>query len=125
MILLKSSLICLFMIVGTFFILMAAIGIYRFPDAYTRAHAASKSSTLGILFLLIAVFLYFLFMEHSYNARILLGIAFLFLTAPIGGHLLTRAAYFSGVQPSERTKRDELKPIYEEMKKEQRKNRSS
>lgn len=123
MILIKSSIICLFMIVGTFFILMAAIGIYRFPDAYTRAHAASKSSTLGILFVLLGVFFYFLFIEKAYNARILLGIAFLFLTAPIGAHLLTRAAYFTGVQPSERTKRDELKPVYDELKKQQEQER--
>lgn len=97
---------------GTFFIAVTAIGLIRFPDAYTRAHAASKSATLGIMFILIGVFIYLWQQEGTYNPRLLLGILFLFITGPVGGHLMARAAYFSGVKPWKGTVKDELKEEY-------------
>lgn len=113
-----NSIIALTFILGTFFIVMAAIGVVRFPDAYTRAHASSKSATLGILFILIGVFVHFWHVDGEPNMRILLGIIFIFLTGPIGGHMLTRAAYFSGVKPTSRTVRDDLAEEYERKKRE-------
>lgn len=97
---------------GTFFIGVTAIGLIRFPDAYTRAHAASKSATLGVMFILIGVFIYLWHEEGTYNPRLLLGILFLFITGPVGGHLMARAAYFSGVKPWKGTVKDDLKEEY-------------
>lgn len=72
------------------FSLFAAIGVLRFPDALTRMHASSKVGTFaGALGLLgAAVHLG----ETGAVVRALLAIIFLFLTAPIGAHLLGRAA---------------------------------
>jgi multicomponent Na+:H+ antiporter subunit G len=103
-----NILVALPMVVGVVFTLVTAIGLLRFPDPYTRAHAASKSSTVGVLGILLSVFLHFWLVEEHFNPRILLGILFLFITAPVGGHMMSRAAYFAGVKPSELTVKDEL-----------------
>lgn len=97
------------LIIGVVFTLVTAIGLLRFPDPYTRAHAASKSSTVGVLGVLLSVFLHFWLVEEHFNPRILLGILFLFITAPVGGHMMSRAAYFAGVKTTELTVKDELR----------------
>ncbi|WIL37911.1 monovalent cation/H(+) antiporter subunit G [Kurthia sp. YJT4] len=112
MTILINTLIVISLALGTFFIIVTAIGLLRFPDAYTRAHAASKSATLGVMFILIGTFIHFWSVEGVYNPRILLGILFLFVTGPVGGHLMARAAYFSGVKPWKGTVQDDLKAEY-------------
>lgn len=96
---------------GAIFILVTAIGLIRLPDAFSRAHAASKSATLGVMSILLGVFLHFWLIEGHFNSRILLGIAFLFITGPVGGHMMGRAAYLSGVKLSDQTVRDDLADV--------------
>lgn len=119
MTILANSLIIFFIAIGVLFIVVAAIGVFRLPDLYTRAHAASKSSTLGIMSLLIGVFLHFWLIEDHFNPRILLGILFLFITGPVGGHIMSRSSYIAGVKPWSGTVRDDLKEEIDRMKKEQ------
>ena len=90
---------------------MTVIGILRLPDVYTRAHAASKSATLGVLSILLGVFFHFWLKEGHFSIQLLLAIAFLFITSPIGGHLMSRAAYISGVKPTELTVGDDLAEV--------------
>ena len=45
-------------LVGLFFLLVAAIGVVRFPDVYTRSHAVSLTDSLGAFFLLGGLALY-------------------------------------------------------------------
>lgn len=106
---LANSLVVFFISVGVFFILVTAIGLVRLPDVYSRAHAASKSATLGVTSILIGVFLHFWLIEGHFNPRIILGIVFLFITGPIGGHMMAKAAYFSGVPLAKETVRDDMK----------------
>ncbi|MBM7648514.1 multicomponent Na+:H+ antiporter subunit G [Bacillus ectoiniformans] len=101
-------LIVIFLLFGSFLSLVAAFGLIRLPDVYTRNHAASKSATLGVMSILLAAFLYFYFIEGHFSSRILLGIAFIFITAPVAGHLISRAAYNSGVKLWEKSVRDDL-----------------
>lgn len=116
-----NSLIVIFISVGVFFILVTAIGLIRLPDVYIRAHAASKSATLGVMSILIGVFLHFWLIEGNFNPRIILGIVFLFITGPVGGHMMAKAAYFSGVPLAKETVRDDMAPLVdkEATKKEQ------
>lgn len=114
-----NSLIIFFIVVGVFFIIVSAIGLFRLPDFYTRAHAASKSATLGVMSVLIGVFLHFWLIEGHFNPRILLGILFIFITSPVGAHVLSRSTYIKGVKPWSGTKHDDLKEEIERMKKEQ------
>ncbi|HEY4203259.1 MAG TPA: monovalent cation/H(+) antiporter subunit G [Devosiaceae bacterium] len=87
----------LLLVLGAGFGLLAAIGILRFPDLYTRMHAATKAGALGcgLIFLAVAI--------NSFDAPVILraiaGIAFLVLTTPVSAHLLARAAYFAGYRP--------------------------
>ena len=119
MTILINAFIIFFIAVGVLFIVVTAIGLFRLPDLYTRTHAASKSATLGVMSLLIGVFLHFWLIEGHFNPRILLGILFIFITSPVGGHILTRSSYIAGVKPWKGTKHDDLKEEIERMKKEQ------
>ncbi|BAQ08977.1 Na+/H+ antiporter subunit G [Sporosarcina sp. FSL W7-1349] len=87
---------------------ISVFGLIRLPDVYTRSHAATKSSTLAVLLTLSGAFLYFLFSEHFISVRLLLGIVFVFLTAPVAGHLIIRAAYRSKVKLADISAEDEL-----------------
>lgn len=95
-------------LIGTFLSIVAAVGLLRLPDVYTRNHAASKSTTLGVLFTLLGTLIYFYSNDGEFNARIVLGILFIFITAPVAGHLISRAAYHTGVKLTERSVRDDL-----------------
>lgn len=119
MTILANGLIVFFIAVGVLFIVVTAIGLFRLPDLYTRAHAASKSATLGVMCILIGVFLHFWLVEGHFNARILLGILFIFITGPVGGHIMSRSSYIAGVKPWEGTTHDDLKEEIDRMKKEQ------
>lgn len=119
MTILAKTLIIFFLAVGILFILVTAIGLIRLPDLYTRAHAASKSATLGVMCILVGVFLHFWLIEGHFNARILLGILFIYVTSPVGGHILSRSSYIAGVKPWSGTVKDELKDEIEKMKQQQ------
>ncbi|MCM3744959.1 MULTISPECIES: Na+/H+ antiporter subunit G [Sporosarcina] len=101
---------------------ISAFGLIRLPDIYTRSHAATKSSTLAVLLTLSGTFLYFLFREQFVSVRVLLGIVFVFLTAPVAGHLIVRAAYRSKVKLADISTEDEL---YEVLYKDESKNDGS
>mgnify|MGYP003540544630 FL=1 len=98
-----------FILLGTVLTLLSGVGLIRLPDVYTRSHAASKSTTLGGLFILLGAFMFFWIDEGYFSIRLLLGIFFVFLTAPVAGHIICRAAYRSNVKLADRTVRDDLK----------------
>lgn len=91
--------------------LLAAIGVFRMPDLFSRMQTSTKASTLGSGFLLLALSLHFA--KLSVTARALAGWAFLLLTAPVAAHLVARAAYLMGIPLWEGTLKDELKGQYD------------
>ncbi|HEU5087216.1 MAG TPA: monovalent cation/H(+) antiporter subunit G [Roseiflexaceae bacterium] len=95
---------------GAIFLLLAAVGVLRMPDLFTRMQSASKASTLGIACVLLA--LAFHFPGISVNIRVVGTIVFFYLTAPITAHLVGRAAYFVGVPVWKGTVIDELRGRY-------------
>jgi len=101
-------------LIGAIFSLISAIGNVRLPDVYTRSHAASKSSTLGVLCALLGTLLYFLITDSFFSIRLILGIFFVFLTAPVAAHVICRAAYRHKVPLTEQSAQDELKDYYME-----------
>jgi len=104
----------LLILIGSIISVISAFGIIRFPDVYSRAHAATKSSTLAVLLTLVGAFLYFLLTDGIISVRLILGIVFVFITSPTAGHLIIRAAYKSNVKMTETTIVDELKEVYDE-----------
>ena len=119
MTILANILVVFFITVGVLFIVVTAIGLFRLPDLYTRTHAASKSATLGVMCILLGVFFYFWLIEDHFNARILLGILFIFITGPVGGHIMSRSSYIAGIKPWSGTVHDDSKDEINRMKKEQ------
>ena len=91
--------------------MLAAIGLIRMPDTYLRISVNTKAATLGVGLLLAAAAIYF--GEISISSRVLAIIIFIFLTAPIGGHLLGRTGYISGNELCDQTHIDELKDKYD------------
>ncbi|MBD2871788.1 Na+/H+ antiporter subunit G [Paenibacillus sp. IB182493] len=102
----------LIVLTGSLIGALSALGLIRLPDVYLRSHAATKSATLGVLLILTGAFLYFAFYLEHVSAKLLLGIAFVFVTSPVAGHLNGRAAYRSGVPLWERSVRDDLSGVY-------------
>ncbi|WP_311171322.1 monovalent cation/H(+) antiporter subunit G [Halobellus ordinarius] len=93
-----TELLVLFLVAsGTFFAFVAVVGIIRLPDLYTRAHATSKSDTLGILLTLGGVALVF-GADLAVLKTVLLALL-LFVTNPTAAHAITRAAYDQEITP--------------------------
>lgn len=63
---------------------------------------------------MLAAFLFFLFEGNMVSGKLILGILFVLLTAPVSGHMISRAAYRTGVPLSERTIKDELQKRYKD-----------
>ncbi|MCY8231598.1 monovalent cation/H(+) antiporter subunit G [Priestia endophytica] len=106
-------------LLGSLLSLITTIGMLRFPDTYTRAHAASKSATLGIMLTLIGTAAYFWFTKGYISAKVILGIVFVLMTTPVASHLITRASYNKGVALWKGSVRDDLKEKYKKQKQEQ------
>jgi multicomponent Na+:H+ antiporter subunit G len=78
-------------VLGSLLALLGAIGLIRFPDVFTRIHAAAKASTMGVILATLAAALEA--ETFAALALLLLVAALLFLSAPLGTSLLARAAY--------------------------------
>ncbi|MFC3769357.1 monovalent cation/H(+) antiporter subunit G [Paenibacillus sp. GCM10012303] len=115
--LLGETLIGILILAGALISALSAFGLIRLPDVYLRSHAATKSATLGVLLILIGVFLYFAFYLDHVSAKLLLGILFVFVTAPVAGHLNGRAAYRTGVPLWKKSVQDDWAQQSREQKK--------
>ena len=83
-------------LVGLFFLLVAAVGVLRLPDVFTRSHAVSLTDSLGALFLLGGLALYQGFSANL--VKILLVLVLLYLLNPVIAHATVRAALRSGLK---------------------------
>src|SRR5699024_6232376 len=81
-----------FVLIGTFLTFASAVGVIRLPDVYSRMQPAGKGSTLVVIFLMLAVVVYFI-SEGTVNSKILFAILFVFITAPFSSLLVNPAAY--------------------------------
>ena len=95
------------MTVGCFLIVVAAIGVVRFPDFYSRMHPAGKADSLGQTLMLIGLIIY----EgvSLVSIKLLFIIIFIFIANPTATHALAKAAYAAGVKPWTREDKKETK----------------
>lgn len=107
----KEFLLASLMLIGALFSFLAAVGLVRMPDLFTRMQAATKSGTLGVGCIIAAVVIES--GDLGLGATGFLVIAFQFLTAPVAAHMIARAAYFTGVQLWEGTVQDDLRGSYD------------
>lgn len=89
------------------FVLLAALGLWRFDDVFSRIHAATKATTLGVLLVVAGAALR---VEASGDImRLLLAAILQFISAPVAGHMLGRAAYWAGTPLARDTAVDHLR----------------
>ncbi len=92
---------------GVILMLVASIGLFRLPDAYSRMSAVTKAVTFKIGLVMIGVCFYF--DSITVIVKVILVILFLFLTTPVSSHLLAREAYLLKVPLWKKTIADEFK----------------
>jgi multicomponent Na+:H+ antiporter subunit G len=87
----------LVLLAGLFFHAVAALGVVRLPDFYTRLHAVSKAETLGVVLTISALVLWV--GPSRLALKLLLLAVFLFLANPTSTHAIARAALRTGLRP--------------------------
>jgi multicomponent K+:H+ antiporter subunit G len=83
--------VSIFLVFGSFFMLVGSIGMVRLPDLFMRLHAPTKSSTLGLGSFLIASMIFFAFQDRFGFAELLITLL-AFITAPVSANLIAQAA---------------------------------
>ena len=86
-----SVLINCLVLLGSLFVLVAALGVFRLPDFYTRTHAATKAGAFGGVLMALAAG--FMFGQFTIWLQVILITVFFYLTTPVAAHLLARVAY--------------------------------
>lgn len=102
------SIALILVVLGSIISALAAIGLIRLDDVYSRSHAAGKAATLGAMLLISGVFLFFIGRDGYVNMQLVIGILFILITGPLASHLIIKAAYNLNTPASKRTKLDEI-----------------
>lgn len=89
------SWLCL--LLGGFLCVTGAIGIFRFPDFFSRMHAASVTDSLGSGLIILGLILQTT--EWLVTVKLLFIVLFIFITSPTSSHALAKAALHSGLRP--------------------------
>jgi multicomponent Na+:H+ antiporter subunit G len=96
---------------GSAFALLAALGVLRMPDVFTRMQASTKASTLGLGCLLIGTAIQL--GDFAAFIRVASIGAFVLLTTPVAGHVIARASYLADVPLWKGTVLDERRAALE------------
>jgi len=98
-----------FIVIGCFFNMIGSVGLHRFPDVYTRLHAATKCTTFGAIFLIVAVMIQSASVwavegisspQSVLTLHAFIVLVCILLTNPTGAHAIARAAHRSGIKPA-------------------------
>lgn len=96
---------------GVLLVLLAGVGLLRFPDLLTRANAATKAAGLGVACVLAGVA--FVIGTPEAAVKLSLAVFLQFVTAPVAGHVIGRAAYRAGAPLWKGTVVDDLRGFQE------------
>lgn len=83
------------LLTGVFFGLSGAIGLFKFPDFFTRVHAASVTDSIAALLIIGGLLLQTSFDLNT--AKLLFILAFLLITSPTASHALAKSARHGGL----------------------------
>ncbi|WP_336287579.1 MULTISPECIES: monovalent cation/H(+) antiporter subunit G [unclassified Bartonella] len=89
-----AIIVTVFLILGSGLTLIGTIGLLRFSSFYERLHMPSVSTSWGTGSILIASFLYSMFVDQRFVFHEILLMIFLFVTAPVASMLLSQAAAY-------------------------------
>lgn len=100
----------LFLIIGCFLLLVASIGVIRFPDFFSRMHAAGKGDTMGQSCIIIGLIIYSGF--NIVSLKLLIMMIMILIINSTATHFLAKAAYVKGVKHWEKgSKYGEINPF--------------
>jgi multicomponent K+:H+ antiporter subunit G len=85
-------LVSLLLLVGAAFALLGSVGLARLPDFFMRLHGPTKATTLGVGAIVLASLLHSGAQDGGISLRELAVTLFLFITAPVTAHLVSKAA---------------------------------
>ncbi|WP_073851046.1 monovalent cation/H(+) antiporter subunit G [Pontibacter flavimaris] len=106
-VLVKEVISCFFILAGVVFMLIASIGLLRFPDFYIRMSAITKGSTLGLGLILLGMAIYF--NQPGVLLKVLAIIGFTSITAPVAAHVIGRTAVQNRIPFWEKTDLEEFR----------------
>lgn len=87
----------LFCIVACVFAVGGTVGLFRFPDTYTRLQASSLAGTTATFSVFIAALLYA--PDVATALRVILILIFFLVSSPTATHIIARYAWKSGIDP--------------------------
>ena len=93
----------IFIFFGVIAFLISAIGLIRMPDVYTRMHAGTKATTMGIILVVVGA----ICIEPSWAWKLILLAVFILLTNPLSSSVIARASHSDGAT----LESDELKEV--------------
>lgn len=99
-----EAIVSLLLVTGGVFTLIGAIGLVRLPDFYTRLHAPTKATTLGVGSVVLGSMIFFVRHPLGAGSSEILIMLFLFITAPVSANFLAKAAMHLKVPPAEKTR---------------------
>ncbi len=94
-------------LIGSLFLFLGALGIFRMPDVYNRMQAGTKATTLGTILFLFGISIGHL--ECGCFGKISILILFVIFTNPVSSNALARASHYVGIKLTDKTVKDDLK----------------
>lgn len=85
------------LLLGAFLILSGGVGVLRFPDFFTRMHAAGVTETLATTLILFGLML--IAGWNIVSFKLVLILLFIMITSPVASHALAKAALHGKLQP--------------------------
>ncbi len=82
----SEIIVSVLLLIGAGFALIGSIGLTRLPDFFMRLHGPTKATTLGIGAMVVAS------LVHGRTLAPLAISVFLFITAPVTAHVISKAA---------------------------------
>lgn len=97
----KEVISCVFILFGVCFMLIASIGLLRFPDFYIRMSVITKGATLGLGLIMMGMAIYF--NQPGVLLKVLAISLFTSITSPVAAHVIGRTAAQNGIPFWKRT----------------------
>lgn len=86
-----------FLLIGSFLCFSGGIGLLRFPDFYTRMHAAGVTDTLGAGMILVGLMI--ISTDLLVFAKLIMVLLLTLFIGPTTSHVLAKSAYHNGLIP--------------------------
>jgi len=94
---LRSGLSAVFIVAGAVMMLGAVLGLLRFPDVFTRLHAAGATMSLGVCLCLFGLLIVASTLLAA--AKLAFLIALIAAVTPVLSHVVGSAAHAAGISP--------------------------